>query len=318
MGCMIRAKLEVNTARLKKLVLLAEVSTASRGSTASRTTVSAGNYSQHTPQFPPGFTPDVEKNVAGSGKPQSSYTDSQEDGTSFVNKVKESVVAYAMGYNMDGCTKNIESIIGSQEMTRSLDEFLVVKRSRPCDGDWIVDPFMVKNEFLNHFANHFTAPTTECISFAFQFPNQLSPDQANELESSVSYDEIKNNDVVAAVSFFFSSGLFPPGCNSSFIALIPKTQEAKLVNDFRPISLIGSLYKIITKVLARRLSHVIPTLVSDVQSAFVSNRQILDGPFILNELLSWCKHKKSKALIFKIDFEKAFDSVRWDYLVWAF
>nr|GFA45234.1 RNA-directed DNA polymerase, eukaryota [Tanacetum cinerariifolium]GFA48112.1 RNA-directed DNA polymerase, eukaryota [Tanacetum cinerariifolium] len=105
-----------------------------------------------------------------------------------------------------------------------------------------------------------------------------------------------------------------PGCNSSFIALIPKTQEEKLVNDFRPISLIGSLYKIITKVLASRLSHVIPTLISDVQSAFVSNRQILDSPFILNELLSWCKHKNFKALIFKIDFEKAFDSVRRDYL----
>nr|GEX54009.1 reverse transcriptase domain-containing protein [Tanacetum cinerariifolium] len=42
--------------------------------------------------------------------------------------------------------------------------------------------------------------------------------------------------------------------------------------------------------------------------------QILDGPFILNELLSWCKHKKTNAMIFKIDFEKAFDSVRWDYL----
>ncbi|GJU23372.1 RNA-directed DNA polymerase, eukaryota [Tanacetum coccineum] len=211
------------------------------------------------------------------------------------------------------------------------------------DGDWIVDPSRVKNEFLNHFANRFNAPTTECISFAYQFPNQLSPNQANDLKSSVSYDEIKNavwdcgtnkspgpddftfeffqkywkivdNDVVVVVSFFFASGLFPPGCNSSFIALIPKMQEAKLVNDFRPISLIGSLYKIITKVLARRLSHVIPTLVSDVQFAFVSNRQILDGPFIPNELLSWCKYKKSKALIFKIDFEKAFNSVRWDYL----
>ncbi|GJQ94912.1 RNA-directed DNA polymerase, eukaryota [Tanacetum coccineum] len=71
-------------------------------------------------------------------------------------------------------------------------------------------------------------------------------------------------------------------------------------------------------------SHVLPErkgiligrmdLISDVQSAFVSNRQILDGPFILNELLSWCKHKKFKAMVFKVDFEKALDSIRWDYL----
>ncbi|GKG08320.1 RNA-directed DNA polymerase, eukaryota, partial [Tanacetum coccineum] len=55
-------------------------------------------------------------------------------------------------------------------------------------------------------------------------------------------------------------------------------------------------------------------MISEVQSDFVANCQILDGPFILNELLSWCKHKKRKAMIFKVDFEKAFDFVRWDYL----
>ncbi|GKD29693.1 RNA-directed DNA polymerase, eukaryota, partial [Tanacetum coccineum] len=107
---------------------------------------------------------------------------------------------------------------------------------------------------------------------------------------------------------------FPHGCNTSFITLIPKIQDAKVVKDFRPISLIGSVYKIIAKVLANRMSFVMLELISDMQSAFVANRQILDGPFILNELLSWCKHKKLKTMIFKIDFENAFDSVRWDYL----
>nr|GEX10034.1 (-)-beta-pinene synthase, chloroplastic-like [Tanacetum cinerariifolium] len=53
---------------------------------------------------------------------------------------------------------------------------------------------------------------------------------------------------------------------------------------------------------------------SDVQSDFVANCQILDGPFIINELLSWCKFKKLNGMIFKVDFEKAFDSVKWDYL----
>ncbi|GJZ94419.1 RNA-directed DNA polymerase, eukaryota [Tanacetum coccineum] len=67
-------------------------------------------------------------------------------------------------------------------------------------------------------------------------------------------------------------------------------------------------------ILANRLCLVLPYLISDVQSAFVANRQILDGPFILNELLSWCKFKKLNGMIFKVDFEKAFDSVKWDYL----
>nr|GEY81853.1 RNA-directed DNA polymerase, eukaryota [Tanacetum cinerariifolium] len=64
------------------------------------------------------------------------------------------------------------------------------------------------------------------------------------------------------------------------------------------------------QILANRLSSVIPDLISDVQSSFISNRKILDGPFILNELLSWCKYKKLKAMVFKVDFEEAFDSVR--------
>ncbi|GJY55904.1 RNA-directed DNA polymerase, eukaryota [Tanacetum coccineum] len=60
---------------------------------------------------------------------------------------------------------------------------------------------------------------------------------------------------------------------------------------------------------------VIAGLVSNTQSAFVAERQILDGPFILNEVLDWCKRKKKKALFFKVDFAKAYDSVRWDFLL---
>nr|GEV06651.1 RNA-directed DNA polymerase, eukaryota [Tanacetum cinerariifolium] len=41
---------------------------------------------------------------------------------------------------------------------------------------------------------------------------------------------------------------------------------------------------------------------------------ILDGPFILNEVIQWCKSKHKQALIFKVDFKKAYDSVRWDFL----
>ncbi|GKA12702.1 RNA-directed DNA polymerase, eukaryota [Tanacetum coccineum] len=56
-------------------------------------------------------------------------------------------------------------------------------------------------------------------------------------------------------------------------------------------------------------------LVFNPQSAFIANRQILDGPFILNEVLAWCKKKRKQALIFKVDFAKAYDSVRWDFLL---
>ena len=126
--------------------------------------------------------------------------------------------------------------------------------------------------------------------------------------------DILEKEVTLAVKYFFNHGVFASGCNSSFIALIPKIPNANLVKDFRPISLIGSLYKIITKILANRLAPVIGDLIHEVQSAFFSGRQIMDGPFILNEIMKWCSLKKKQALIFKVDFEKAYDSIRWDFL----
>nr|GEY59785.1 nucleotide-binding alpha-beta plait domain-containing protein [Tanacetum cinerariifolium] len=91
-------------------------------------------------------------------------------------------------------------------------------------------------------------------------------------------------DVFEAVDYFFMHGDMPNGCNSNFIALIPKILDANMVKEFHPISLIGSLYKIIAKILANRLVGVLDDLVNEVQSAFVADRQILDGPFILNEI----------------------------------
>ncbi|GJV85190.1 RNA-directed DNA polymerase, eukaryota, partial [Tanacetum coccineum] len=122
------------------------------------------------------------------------------------------------------------------------------------------------------------------------------------------------DDVVDVVCFFYSNGFCLKGINSSFIALIPKSQGANLVKDFRPISLIGSIYKIIAKLLDNRLVTVLDGLVNEVQFAFIANRQILDGSFILNDLIYLCKAKKKQSLIFKVDIEKAFDSVRWDFL----
>ncbi|GKA85425.1 RNA-directed DNA polymerase, eukaryota [Tanacetum coccineum] len=211
------------------------------------------------------------------------------------------------------------------------------------DGKWIESPNMVKSEFLSHFRDRFEKPPTSRLLLDTKFPFKLNLDQKEDLERTVTKDEIKRavwdcgmdkspgpdgftfgfyqrywsfleKDVVDAVSYFFNYGMFPKGANSSFIALIPKLQDAKLVKDFRPISLIGSLYKIIAKTLANRLAGALGYIVNEVQSAFVSNRQILDGPFILNELIHWCKSKKKQTMIFKVDFEKAFDSVRWDYL----
>ncbi|GJS66902.1 RNA-directed DNA polymerase, eukaryota [Tanacetum coccineum] len=211
------------------------------------------------------------------------------------------------------------------------------------DGVWIEDPLKVKREFYQHFSNRFAKPVDQRAHINMEYPNTITLEQQIDLECDVTKEELKKavwdcgidkspgpdgftfgfyrrfwstieNDVFEAVKYFFNSGAIPNGCNSSFIALIPKIPDANLVKDFRPIILIGSMYKIIAKILANRLVGVLGDIVNEVQSAFIAERQILDGPFILNEVLQWCKLKKKQSLIFKVDFEKAFDSIRWDFL----
>ncbi|XP_071687414.1 uncharacterized protein [Rutidosis leptorrhynchoides] len=104
------------------------------------------------------------------------------------------------------------------------------------------------------------------------------------------------------------------GCNTSFVSLIPKKQDSVELGDYRPISLIGGYYKIIAKLLSNRLRKVVPNLVGDEQTAFLRGKSILDGVLILNEAVDESKRCKAKTFLFKVDFSKAFDSLKWKFL----
>jgi len=121
-------------------------------------------------------------------------------------------------------------------------------------------------------------------------------------------------DIMRFMTKFYRNGRLSRGINSTFIALIPKTDNPHKLNDFRPISLVGSLYKILAKVLANRLRRVIGSVIAEEQSTFVKNRQILDGILIANEMVDEAHRLKKELLLFKVDFEKVYDSVDWGYL----
>ena len=66
--------------------------------------------------------------------------------------------------------------------------------------------------------------------------------------------------------------------------------------------------------MANRLRLVVGKVVSETQTAFVKDRKILDGVLIANEVVDVASKSKKELLLFKVDFEKAYDSVDWDYL----
>ena len=127
------------------------------------------------------------------------------------------------------------------------------------------------------------------------------------------WPELKDN-IMRFITEYYRNGKLSKGINSTFIALIPKVDSPRYLNDFRPISLVGSLYKVLAKVIANRLRQVIGSVVSEAQSAFVKNRQILDGILIANEVVDEARKCKKELLLFKMDFEKAYNLVDWRYL----
>ncbi|XP_071729107.1 uncharacterized protein [Rutidosis leptorrhynchoides] len=141
----------------------------------------------------------------------------------------------------------------------------------------------------------------------------LGPDEFNFKFFKRFWETIKI-DLRTTLDRFWTYGEISRGCKASFITLIPKKPNVITLNDFRPISLLGSYYKIVSKILANRIRKVIPSLIGSEQSSFLEGRFILDGVLIANKAIFDLNKNKKKSFLFKFDFEKPFDSIRWDFL----
>ncbi|KAK3219223.1 hypothetical protein Dsin_013193 [Dipteronia sinensis] len=97
--------------------------------------------------------------------------------------------------------------------------------------------------------------------------------------------KVIQGDFMKFIHEFHKDGSIVKDLNKTFVALIPKCSHPETMKDFRPISLVGSMYKLLAKVLANRLKVVMNSVIEEYQMAFVKDRQILDSFVVAEEII---------------------------------
>lgn len=153
----------------------------------------------------------------------------------------------------------------------SLDKDFFTRRISEADNDILVSPFSMEeiSEALGECGSD-KSPGPD--GFNFKFFKEFWP--------------LIKDDFFKLMSEFHTNGRLVKGLNSSFVTLIPKKEDAIELGDFRPISLINGVYKIISKILAKRLSKVLDGVISE------TNLRLGEvGRFMM---VLWCSMKQSR------------------------
>jgi len=127
--------------------------------------------------------------------------------------------------------------------------------------------------------------------------------------------EIIKQDLMFMFEDFENLSLDIGRLNYGTITLLPKIKEANKIKQYRPICLLNVVYKIFTKTLMLRLEKILERMLNRCQTAFLKGRNIMEGVLSLHEILHDTKVKKKGGLILKLDFEKAYDKLNWEFLL---
>ncbi|CAA7012923.1 unnamed protein product [Microthlaspi erraticum] len=128
--------------------------------------------------------------------------------------------------------------------------------------------------------------------------------------------DVVRDSVIRFVLEFFATGQLPQDTNDALLVLIGKVTKPEKISQFRPISLCNVLFKTITKVMVNRLKMVIAKLIGPAQASFIPGRLSTDNIVVLQEAVHSMRRKKGKKgwMLLKLDLEKAYDRIRWDFL----
>jgi hypothetical protein len=147
---------------------------------------------------------------------------------------------------------------------------------------------------------------------SFQKDKSLGPDGL-PVEFYSGTFEILGQDLLKTIEYSRTTGQVLASFNSTFITLIPKSDNPQSFDQFHPISLCNNIYKIITKIIANRLKEILADNISGEQFGFLRGRQIHQAIGIAQEGLHSIHSGRQKVVIYKVDLAKAFDRVSWLY-----
>ena len=115
------------------------------------------------------------------------------------------------------------------------------------------------------------------------------------------------------LQYIFTSFNMSSSQYRAIITLLYKKGEREDLANWRPISLLNTDYKIITKILAQRLKSVLPKLVHPDQKGFIPGRNIADANRLLQDVIDYSEQKQINGSIIFVDYQKAFDRVEWQW-----
>ena len=152
---------------------------------------------------------------------------------------------------------------------------------------------------------------------------QMSPDKAPGPDGYNAFffqkkKDIIGTDICRAIHSFFNSGRILTEVNHTLITLVPKSPNASVLSDFRPISCCNTIYKLISNILANRLQRVIGELISPNQSAFLKGRIISAVSLLAHELVRDFNKTMGSRLCLKVDLQKAFDTLNKEFIYYMF
>ncbi|GKA89233.1 reverse transcriptase [Tanacetum coccineum] len=215
-------------------------------------------------------------------------------------------------------------------------------------GEWVDNPTDLNHLILEHFKEIYSSSRSRDFTSVLEVITPVvnesmslrleSPILQSHIEKAVNnmgahkapgedgfsgiffqkYWHIVGTSVINVVKQFFNESVTPSSLNKTLVVLIPKIPAPETIGQFRPISLCNFAYRVISKIMANRLKPFMNRIISPQQSAFIPGRLIQYCMVSANEAFHYIRNKKKgeqRHMALKLDLNKAFDRVEWDFLM---